>query len=101
MNEPAEVVSLLQQIKPAFAELRDSDSRAGVLPLAIKRNVDLAAGRLSRVSDLRKSIEAGKLRISGAVYDMHTGTVSFLPTRQLNVESRKPDSLSRSTYSSN
>ena len=40
--------------------------------------VELAVRRLSRDPDLRRSIIAGKIKMVGAVYDMHTGKVSML-----------------------
>ena len=37
-----------------------------------------AVRRLSHVPDLHRSIDAGKIKIVGAIYDMHTGKVAFL-----------------------
>jgi carbonic anhydrase len=77
-GEPAEVVSLLYQIEPAVIGISDELPREKRVNLAVRRNVELAVRRLSRVPDLRRSVMAGKIKIAGAVYDMHTGKVEFL-----------------------
>ncbi len=77
-GEPAEVVSLLYQIEPAVIGISDQLPRDKRVNLAVRRNVELAVRRLSRVPDLRRSVMAGKIKIAGAVYDMHTGKVEFL-----------------------
>jgi carbonic anhydrase len=77
-GEPAEVVSLMYRIEPAIAGSSPDMSRQERIDRAIKRNVELAVRRLSRVPDLRRSIAAGRIKIVGAVYDMHTGKVAFL-----------------------
>jgi carbonic anhydrase len=77
-GEPAEVVSLLYQIEPAVVGLSGTMPRQQRIHQAVKRNVELAVRRLSRVPDLRRSINAGRIKIVGAVYDMHTGKVVVL-----------------------
>ncbi|KAA1262118.1 Carbonic anhydrase 2 [Rubripirellula obstinata] len=77
-GEPAEVVSLLYRIEPAFTGLPDDLPRQQQIDLAISRNVRLSVRRLSRVPDLRRRINSGKIKIVGAVYDMHTGKLQIL-----------------------
>lgn len=77
-GEPAEVVSLLYRIEPAIIGIPNDLSRNKRIDRAVQRNVELAVRRLSRVPDLRRSINAGKITIVGAVYDMHTGKVDIL-----------------------
>ena len=77
-GEPAEVVSLLNRIEPATLGIAHELPRPERIELAVRSNVELAVRRLSRVPDLHRSIEAGKLKIVGAVYDMHTGRVDLL-----------------------
>lgn len=77
-GEPAEVVSLLYRIEPAIIGLPSDVPRQERIDRAVARNVQLAAGRLSRVPDLRRSINAGRIKVVGAVYDMRTGKVDFL-----------------------
>lgn len=76
-SEPAEVVSLLTRIEPAFASIPDEMSREQKIKLAVKHNVHLSTRRLSRVPDLRQKIESSNVRIVGAVYDMHTGKLEI------------------------
>jgi len=77
-GEPAEVLSLLYSIEPATIGIPDDLDRAEQVASAVKQNVQLAVRRLSRVPDLRRSIKAGRIKIVGAVYDMHTGKVEML-----------------------
>jgi len=77
-EEPSEIVSLLYRIEPALSGLPKDAAREVQLAEAVKRNVDQAVRRLSRVEDMRKSLKSGKVKIVGAVYDMHTGKVDFL-----------------------
>ena len=77
-GEPAEVVSLLYRIEPAIIGVPSDLPRTQRISSAVQRNVELAVRRLSRVPDLRRSINAGKIKIVGAVYDMHTGKIKVL-----------------------
>lgn len=76
-GEAAEVVSLLYRIEPACLGLPKDLPRQARIDSAVKRNVELAVRRLSRVPDLRRSLNAGDLKIVGAIYDMHTGVVEM------------------------
>jgi len=77
-GEPAEVVSLLHQIEPAIIGISQDLPRDQQIDQAVKNNVELAVRRLSRVPDLRRSINTGNVKIAGAVYDMHSGKVDIL-----------------------
>ena len=77
-GEPAEVVSLLHRIEPAVIGISDDLPRQKRIAQAVRINVKLAVRRLSRVPDVQRSLSAGKVKIVGAVYDMHTGKVSIL-----------------------
>jgi carbonic anhydrase len=77
-GEPAEVVSLLYRIEPAVIGIPADLPRQERLAQAIRRNVELAVRRLSRVPDVRRAVKSGGIKIVGAVYDMHSGKVEFL-----------------------
>ena len=77
-SEAAEVVSLLYRIEPAFAGLASDLPRREQIDQAVKRNVELAIRRLSRVPTLHRSISDGKVEVVGAIYDMHTGKVDVM-----------------------
>ena len=76
--EPAEVISLFNRIEPAVMQVNKELAREAKIDVCVKQNVRLAIRRLSRVPDLHRSIKAGKIKVIGAVYDMHTGKVHFL-----------------------
>lgn len=77
-TEPDEIVSLLYRIEPALVGLPTNLPRKARIAMGVERNVKFAVRRLSRVPHLRKVIKSRKLRIVGAVYDMHTGKVEML-----------------------
>ena len=77
-GEAAEIVSLLYRIEPATIGISNDLPRQQRIDNAVKRNVELAVRRLSRVPDLRRSLNAGNIKIVGAVYDMHTGKIEIL-----------------------
>lgn len=79
-GEPAEVVELLYLIEPATMGLSPDDPREKRIAQAIRRNVELGVRHLTRVPDLHRSIKAGKIKVVGAIYDMHTGKVEFFDT---------------------
>jgi len=68
---------LLYQIEPSIVGIPEDQPREKRIGQAVQRNVDLAVRKLSRVPDLRKSLQAERLKIVGAVYDMHTGKVNI------------------------
>lgn len=78
-GEPAEVVSLLFQIEPATMGLPAGLSNEQRIEHAVRRNIELAVRRLSRIPSLHRCVRSENVRIVGAVYDMHTGKVGFLP----------------------
>lgn len=88
-GEPAEVVSLLFRIEPAVQGIPAGLPREERLAMAVKKNVQLAVRRLRSVPDLRRSERAGRIQVVGAVYDMHTGRVEFLPQPAANAD-RQP-----------
>ena len=77
-DQPAEVVSLLNRIEPAIMGISSELPRQERIDVAVKQNVKLAVRRLSRVPELRHKIDSGSIKIVGAIYDMHTGSVDYL-----------------------
>jgi carbonic anhydrase len=75
---PDEIASLFYRIEPALIGLPRDKNREEQLGEAVKRNVALGVRRLSRVPDLMKSLKKGKVKIVGAVYDIHSGKVDLL-----------------------
>ncbi|WP_197525478.1 carbonic anhydrase [Pseudobythopirellula maris] len=77
-EEPQEILSLLARIAPAMRGLDRNKPTEGQVDEAIEKNVRIAIQRLSACHDLHESLEAGKLQIRGAVYDLETGAVHLL-----------------------
>lgn len=77
-GEPAEIISLLYQIEPATVGLDPKAEHDKQVAATVKRNVELAVRRLTLVPDLRSKWATGRLKIAGAIYDMHSGKVNFL-----------------------
>lgn len=77
-GEPAEVIELLSRIEPAVIGIGDDVPRKERIDQGVNNNIRLAVRKLGRVPDLRRSLIAEKVKIVGAIYDMHTGEVSFL-----------------------
>lgn len=80
-SEPAEVVSLLYWIEPAFAGFLDDLLLQQKIDLAVKRNVAIAVRRLSRVPDLHRRVNQGNVKIVGGVYGIHTGKLGVIPPK--------------------
>jgi carbonic anhydrase len=73
---PGVIESLVLAIDPAvkIAKRQSGD----LLTNAIKANVKLQKDRLQYSSVITSAIEAGKLKIVGAYYDLHTGAISLV-----------------------
>jgi carbonic anhydrase len=85
-GEPAEVVSLLYRIEPAIIGLSKELPREERISLAVRRNMELAIRRLSRVPALHRSTSTGRVKIVGAIYDMHTGKVGIVEDPVIKLE---------------
>lgn len=72
---------LRSQIQAAYLRVRGV-SEGDVLRAAVTENVYETVSRLKNDSwELRRAMGGGKVAIKGAVYDMETGAVEFLPDR--------------------
>ncbi|MCM2369757.1 carbonic anhydrase [Aporhodopirellula aestuarii] len=75
-HEPAEITSLVRRIQPAVSFV-DGEDRGETIHRAVHKNVELSVSRLKEVADLERAIEQNGVKIVGAIYDMHTGVVTF------------------------
>lgn len=78
-REPHEIESLLMRIEPAVEDVEQSMPVDQQIDWAIAKNVRLSIDNLCRFPDVRRAIEAGRLVIRGAIYDLATGEVKLLP----------------------
>lgn len=76
-GEPSEIVSLLYQIEPAVIGIENADPDK-IIPLVVKRNVELGVRRLSRAPDVRSKLLNDEISIQGAIYDINSGQVKLL-----------------------
>lgn len=77
-TEPDEINSLLQRIEPAVQDLDRSATVEQQIAQGIEKNVRVAIEKLSSYPDIRQSLDAGRLVIRGAIYDLETGQVDLL-----------------------
>jgi carbonic anhydrase len=74
---------LAEHIIPSYEEalaLHPKADRQTILTEAVRCNVRKAISDLVRMSEgVRKKVEAGKVKIVGAIYNLNTGTVEWLP----------------------
>lgn len=87
-NVPGHIVTLINEIKPAVA--KGSHLPGDPVNNAVRQNV---IDQVSTLRDLepilhRKYVD-GEILIVGAVYDIHTGKVEFLPETLLNLPRAK------------
>ncbi|QDV42369.1 Carbonic anhydrase [Stieleria neptunia] len=77
-EQPREVVALIKRIEPALKNVPEDAQGAERMSGAVRTNVIHAVQKLSSIADVRQSIGMGQVRIVGAVYNMHTGTVDVI-----------------------
>jgi carbonic anhydrase len=74
---PGHISSLADAIQPALEKAKKETG--DLIVNTINKNVELMVGKLkSPPSILMKHVQAGKLKITGAYYDMENGKVTFL-----------------------
>ena len=75
---PGHIVTLINAIKPAAEE---AHKHAGdLIENTVKINVAMQVEQLKKLEPvLTKALKSGQLKVIGAVYDLQTGRVEFLP----------------------
>lgn len=83
-NVPGHIVTLINEIKPAAA--KSSHLAGDPVNNAVRQNVIDQVNELRDLEPiLHKKYIDGEILIVGAVYDIHTGKVEFLPETLLNL----------------
>lgn len=78
------ITALLENVKPAVEALSDypgekTSSNAEFVQLVAEKNVQITMDNIREKSPIVAALEAdGKVKIVGAMYDLHTGEVVFL-----------------------
>jgi carbonic anhydrase len=76
---PGAIDGLVELIKPAVAQSKGG--RGDPLENAIRKNVEIGVERLKELQPiLAPRVKDGKLKVLGAVYDLHTGSVTLVET---------------------
>jgi carbonic anhydrase len=87
-NVPGHIVTLINEIKPAVAKCAHLPGNA--VNNAVRQNViDQVASLRDLDPILHKKYVDGEILIVGAVYDIHTGKVEFLPETLVNLPKPK------------
>lgn len=85
---PPNIAGLLNHIKPAVHRARKHSTPSNLLNVVIEDNVLHQVVRATQESTLLKElVEKHELTILGAVYELKTGRVNFLPTAETEVAS--------------
>jgi len=85
---PGHIVTLINAIKPAAEQARHQHS-GDLVENAVKINVANEVKQLQNLEPvLSKAVQKGELVIVGAVYDLQTGRVEFLPDNYLDLISK-------------
>ena len=77
-DEPAEIVSLLYQIEPALVTVEPWKTKEDRVMDGIINNIEMGVRRLSRVPAVHRRIKTGQVKVLGAIYDIHDGSVRLL-----------------------
>ena len=83
--ELGNLTGLLQKIEPALASVRDvpgerNSKNTAFVEAVSEANVRVTVERIRELSPLLRDLEhAGKIQISGCIYNLDTGRVRFLP----------------------
>ena len=77
-NEPPELQSLLQYIRPAIEKVDDTLPAVDRLSAAIKANVRNSVAKLSNIPTIANAIEMRNVQVVGAICKVDSGETNFL-----------------------
>ena len=79
-HKPAEgnIQRIVEDITPAVKAAGDSGSRDSQIARAVTANVKLVMKQIKADPALAEALREGKLKIVGAVYDLHSGSITWL-----------------------
>jgi carbonic anhydrase len=79
VSHPRRIELLLENIHPALSGIDATRPVSEVLDAAVEANVRWSMRQLRETPEGQRRIEEGVLKLVGAVYDLETGRVRFLP----------------------
>ena len=78
MEEPEAIAALVRLIDPALKRVKLDAPYQTALAAAIEENVRWSVSQLAALPHAKELLRTGKITLAGAVYDLQTGTVTFL-----------------------
>jgi carbonic anhydrase len=79
INEGPGIKALVELIKPGLPKALPGDTVEQQINAAVEANVRWSIEQLARLPEAKKAIEAGRFSLAGAVYELTSGRVRFLP----------------------
>jgi carbonic anhydrase len=76
---PARIAILLENILPGLQTLPEGLAPADELRSAVEANVRWSMHQILETPEARARAAEGKMRLTGAIYELETGRVRFLP----------------------
>jgi carbonic anhydrase len=77
-NEAPRIQALLELIEPGLPKTLPGDTPEQRISAAVEANVRWSIKQLARLPDAKEALEAGKITLVGAVYELTTGRVRIL-----------------------
>jgi carbonic anhydrase len=78
LKEPEQIEALLKLVNPALRDINPIQAYAAQLNAAVEANVRWSMKQLAELPGAKAAFEKHSAMLVGAVYDLATGTVSFL-----------------------
>jgi carbonic anhydrase len=78
-DHPERIARLLECIVPALAEIDHSVTRAEQMRAAVEANVRWSMQQVHETPEAAARQTEGRLKLVGAIYELQTGRVRFLP----------------------
>ena len=79
MDHPERIALLLQNIEPGLRDIDVELSQEAQLAAAVEANVRWSIKQLRDTPEGKARLEEGVIKLVGAVYELNTGRVRFLP----------------------
>lgn len=74
-NAPGSIGAIVASVRPAYEQARNQNG--DVVANTVRANVRLQVSQLKASPVIAPLVQRGSLRIAGAVYDIHSGSVDF------------------------
>jgi len=89
-REPAELGVLLKSMQPAIRDVSRGQNINARIAEGVEKNVRWTTRRLSQTPAIKTHIDAGELRVIGAIYTLHSSRVDFLDASDAALQQAGP-----------